>query len=158
MAVSRNQRSSSSIASAVRMPRPVRSGVDADAVGTLVGTVADGMPMDHHEPVIAVVEQERLADPAQVGLPLLVKRDARANSGMDEEVIAEAASIGETTEKLDVAGRDRRPDGGQCGLVGGCGDRLRIGPVAFEALRAAEPSQPGISAVSPPTSRSSTSS
>src|SRR4051794_26727684 len=73
----------------------IRPGVDADAVRALVDTIADGMPVNDDEAVIAIVEQERFADPPQVRLALLVERHARANPGMNEEVVAEPAGIDE---------------------------------------------------------------
>src|SRR5258705_1383875 len=122
---------------------PIGPGIDTDPVGTLVGAVADGMPVDDDEAMIAVVEQERLADPAQIGLALPVELDARTNSRMDAEVIAESAGIGKTTEELDVAGRDHLTNARQRSRCGCAGDRLRIGSVAFEALRPAAPEPAG---------------
>ena len=51
--------------------------------------------MNDHHAMIAVVEQERLADPAQVGLGLFVERNAGADTGVNEEIVAETAAIGE---------------------------------------------------------------
>ena len=53
---------------------PIGAGVDADAVRPLLDLRADRVAVDDDEAVIGVVEQERLADPAQVGLALLVER------------------------------------------------------------------------------------
>src|SRR5258707_8439804 len=114
--------------------RPIGPGIDTDTVGTLVGAVADGMPVDDDEAMIAVVEQERLADPAQIGLALPVELDARTNSRMDAEVIAESAGIGKTTEELDVAGPDHFTKARPGSPRGGARGRLRVGSLTFVAF------------------------
>src|SRR5689334_3832506 len=58
---------------------------------------------------------------------------------MDEEVVTEAAGIGEALKELDMAAGNGCANGRHRHLVRGGGDRPRIGSVAFKALRAAEP-------------------
>src|SRR4051812_38649862 len=53
----------------------ISAGVDADPVRTLLDFVADGVAVDDDAAVITVVEQERLADPTQVRLELLLDRN-----------------------------------------------------------------------------------
>src|SRR5690348_3240356 len=67
------------------------SGVDADSVRALLDFGADGVPVDDDEAVRRLVLQEGLSDPAQVALPLFVKRHARSDPGMNKEIVAEAA-------------------------------------------------------------------
>src|SRR5206468_7344528 len=81
--------------------------VDADPVRPLLDGLGDGVAMDDDEAVIAVIVEERFADPPQVGLALLVELDARPNAGMDEQIVAEAAAVGEALKELDVRPRDR---------------------------------------------------
>ena len=54
----------------------ISAGIDADTVGPLLDLGPDGMPVNHDEPVVGVVGEERLADPPQVELGLLVERDS----------------------------------------------------------------------------------
>ena len=60
------------------------------------------MAVNDDKSVIGLVEQEGLADPAQIRLALLVDLDAGANAGVNEEIVAEAAAIIETLEEFDV--------------------------------------------------------
>ncbi len=55
----------------------IGAGVDADAVRPLVDRRADGVAVDDDESVVGLVDEKRLADPAQVRLALAVERDAR---------------------------------------------------------------------------------
>ena len=71
------------------------------------------MSVNDDEPVVGLVGQERLADPAQVRLGLLVERDSRADPGVNEQVVAEAAGVGKA-----LAGTRRC----SCGMDGA--DRL----------------------------------
>src|SRR5258705_10522180 len=84
--------------------RPIGPGIDTDTVGTLVGAVADGMPVDDDEAMIAVVEQERLSDPAQNGSAPPVGLDARTNSRMPATVIAASAVFGQNTQGAALTG------------------------------------------------------
>src|SRR6476620_7475519 len=79
---------------------PISASVDADAVGSKLDFRADRMPMDDHESVIGVVVQERLADPAKVGLTLLLDLDPGADARVDEEIIPEAAGVDKASEEL----------------------------------------------------------
>src|SRR5258708_39289084 len=71
--------------------RPIGPGIDTDTVGTLVGAVADGMPVDDDEAMIAVVEQERLAEPAQIGPALPGEHGARTKYRMGAKGTPETA-------------------------------------------------------------------
>src|SRR4051812_45949231 len=84
--------------------------VDADAIAPLLHFGADRMAVDHDEAVLTVVEQERLPDPAQVGLLLPVERNSGANAGVDEQEIAELAAVDEASKEFDMLIRYRRPD------------------------------------------------
>ena len=46
----------------------------------------------------------------KVRLPLLIELDTRADAGMDEQIIAEAAAVVEALEELDMLLRDRVAD------------------------------------------------
>ena len=63
---------------------PVRTRVDADAVGPLLDLGADRVTMDDYKAMRGFVRQEGLADPSKVGLTLLIERNPRPNSGMDK--------------------------------------------------------------------------
>src|SRR6266851_3692889 len=82
--------------------RTISSGIDADPIGPLIHLIRDGMPVDDDEAMVALVEQEGLADPAQVRLALLVDLDARPDSGMDEQIVTEPAAIDEGLDELDM--------------------------------------------------------
>src|SRR5688572_1191311 len=62
--------------------------------------------MDDDETVIVVIVQERLANPAQVRLFLLGQRHARAHSGVNEKIGADAEGVDETREEFLVLFRD----------------------------------------------------
>jgi hypothetical protein len=64
--------------------RTVCSSVDPDPIVVDSHLRTDGMPMNDHKSVIPFVQKERLADPAQVCLKLLVDLDAGSNARMDE--------------------------------------------------------------------------
>src|SRR6476659_8016805 len=93
--------------------------------------------------MVAVVAQERLADPAQVRLSLLVELDPRPNSRMDEQIIAEAAGIDEAPQEGDMLAGDRLFDRRQRAGIVHDRDRLRVGAIAFDALGPAEPKPAG---------------
>ena len=76
--------------SAVRTPVAIGAGIDADAIGALVDPVGDGVAVNDDEAMIAVIFEERLANPAQVGLPLLVELHPRPDPGMDDHIVAKA--------------------------------------------------------------------
>ena len=97
------------------------------------------MPVNDDESVIAIIEKEGFTDPAQIRLSLLPKLNPGANSGMNKQIVAEAARIDESSEELDVACRDHAPDlgYGRC-IVQQC-NLLWIGTVALKALRTAKP-------------------
>ena len=92
-------------------PGSIGAGVDPDAIGTHFDLGPDGMAVDDDEAMIGLVEQEGLADPAKVGLALLIELDARTNTGVDEEIIAEAAAVVEALEELHMLLRDRGANG-----------------------------------------------
>ena len=68
--------------------------------------------------MVAFVAKEGLPDPSEVRLALPVELDSGADSGVDEEVIAEAAGIGEAAQELDMLLRDGTPQGRERSLVG----------------------------------------
>ena len=55
-----------------------------DAVGPLLNLRPDRMAVNDHEPVIRLVEQEGLANPAQVGLQLVLESDVGTNARVNE--------------------------------------------------------------------------
>ena len=64
------------------------------------------MAVNHDDAVVGVVEQERLADPSKIGLPLLLERDPRPDPGMDEQIIAEPEGIDEVGDEVGMRFRD----------------------------------------------------
>ena len=95
--------------------------------------------MHDHAAMIMAVGQEGAADPAQIMGLLLVDRDARADAGMDEQIIAEAERVAEAFEEGDM----RRGHGGAEHL----GDprfvhRLQRGRIDAVARRAGVPAEP----------------
>jgi len=50
----------------------IRACINPDPVRSFLDGAGDGMSMDNDEAVIGLVEKERLTDPAQVGLALLL--------------------------------------------------------------------------------------
>jgi len=58
----------------------VGAGIDPDPVRPLLDVVADRVAVDDDEAVVALVEQERLTNPPEVGLALLVDRHALEGS------------------------------------------------------------------------------
>src|SRR5688572_10989862 len=88
--------------------RPVGARVDANAVAPLVDGFGDRMPVDDHEPVIRAAVQECRPDPAEVHLALAAKVDSRSDSGMDEQIIAEAEGVVKRAQELGMLLRDCR--------------------------------------------------
>ena len=70
----------------------------------------DGVAVDDDDAVVGIVEQERLADPSQIGLPLLLERDPGPDPGVDEQIVAEPEGVDEVGDELDVRLRDGPPD------------------------------------------------
>src|SRR3954471_19624940 len=65
--------------------------INADAIGAFLNRRSDRMAVHDREAVIGLIEQKRLADPAQVRLRLLLQLDARSDAGMNEQIVPEAA-------------------------------------------------------------------
>src|SRR6478672_1503351 len=118
---------------------PVCPRVDPDPVSPLLNLGADGMAVDHDESVIGVVKQEWRANPAKVGLGLLLELDPGTDPGMDEQIIAKAAGIHEAVEELDVPLGNRRPDSSADRHLVSRTERRHIDAVTLETLNAAEP-------------------
>src|SRR3982750_120942 len=119
---------------------PICPSVDADTVRPLVDTVTDAVALHDNETVIGFVEQEGFPDPAQVRLALLFEFDSRPDSGVDEYIVAEPAGIDEAAEKFDMLRRYGPADGRKRGVFVQSCETCRVDAIAFEALRAAEPS------------------
>ena len=104
--------------------------------------------MDDHEAMIGLVGQERIADPAQVGLALERQIDQRSDAGVDEQIVAEPHRVGKAGQEFPMGGRERRVQLGQRGGFAEAVERDRIEPVAAQALAAAElepmPHQPAL--------------
>lgn len=66
--------------------------------------------MDDHDAVIALVQQEWFAYPAEVELALFIQLDSRPDARVNKEIVAEAVAIDEAFEKLDMFPGNRRPD------------------------------------------------
>ena len=66
--------------------------------------------MNDHEPVVAVVVEKGLTNPAQIVLRLLLQLDPGPDSGMYKQIISEAAAIDKAFEERDVLLRDRFAD------------------------------------------------
>src|SRR4051812_24268682 len=90
--------------------RGIGARIDSDSVRPLFDIRRDRVSMDDDKAVIRLIEQERLANPPEVRLILLLERNAGADAGMDEEIIAEAARIDEASKELDVLFRNRVAD------------------------------------------------
>ena len=80
------------------------------AIRSLVDFVGNGVSVDDDEAVVAFVEEKRVADPPQVRLALLVDLNAGPDAGVDEQIIAEAAAVGEAFQELDMLGRNAGAD------------------------------------------------
>lgn len=87
-------------------PGTVGAGVDADSVQALVHLLADGVAMDHELAVAAPVFEEGVADPAQIAGFLLVECEARADAGMNEEVVTLDNIVVERPQKGDLRRRN----------------------------------------------------
>ena len=84
--------------------------VDPDTVRPLLHFAADCVAVDHDEPMVTLVAQERLADPSEVGLGLTVELDPGADPCVNQEIIAEAAGVGvETVRFYERRGLIRQP-------------------------------------------------
>ena len=112
-----------------------RSRIDSNSVRLLVYLMTNRMSVDDDEAVIAVVAKEWLADPAQVGLALMLQANARAYPGMHEQVIAKAARIDECLEELDMACRNYALNRLYGRHIIEKSDLLWIGAVTPKALR-----------------------
>src|SRR5690625_50254 len=64
------------------------AGIDIDPVRQVLRGRYDGMPMDDDAAMVVWAVRKGLANPDQVFPPLLIEGDARANSGMGEEVVS----------------------------------------------------------------------
>ena len=116
----------------------IGTSVDSDAVGSLVDIPRNGVAMDDYEAMVAVIRKERITNPAQVGLKLLLNFNSRADACMDEQIITEAAAIDKTFEEFDMT----------CGNGGLCkfnyrfrqptSKLRRLDAVTFEALQSAK--------------------
>ena len=121
----------------------VGTGVDRDTVRPLLHLAADRMAMNHHEAMVGFVEQEGLADPPHVRLSLLLQRNAGPDAGVDEEIVAEAAAIGEALQERDMLlGIALRTTASACSSLS-WRDIFRIDAVAPQAFGTAEPSPLG---------------
>src|SRR4051812_15261966 len=92
-------------------PAAVGAGVDPDPIRPLLDLGADGVPMDNDKAVVSVVGKERLTDPAQVRLRLLIERSPGTNAGVDEQIIAEPTGIVEGSQEGGMVGGNRRANG-----------------------------------------------
>ena len=90
-------------------PGPIGPRIDADSVRPLSDAVRDRVAMDDDQAMVAIVEQERLADPAKVGLVLVLDRYPWPDSGMNEEIVAKPAGVGKALEESDVLGWNGTP-------------------------------------------------
>ena len=98
------------------------------------------MAVDDDEAVVGLVEQERLADPAKVGLLLLVDSIPGRMPAWTNKIVAEAAAIDEALAGIRHARREWRcDDHGQRGSSTGRPSACRVDAVALQAFGAAEP-------------------
>ena len=112
--------------------------IDPNPVRPLFDLMGDRVTVDDDIAMVRVVQQEGLADPAEVRLPLLLQDNSRPNSSVDEQVVAEAACIDEPFEEFDMLCRNRAADHGNGVVVGKASQALGIASVASEAFGAAE--------------------
>ena len=80
-------------------PVPVGAGIDRNPVRMRFGLVDDGVAVDDDEAVIGAALEESVANPAEVLGALLGDRHARADAGMDEQIVAEAEAVGHAFEE-----------------------------------------------------------
>ena len=104
--------------------------------------------MDNHEAMVGLVGQERIADPAQVGLALERQIDQRPDAGVDEQIVPEPHRIGKASQKFFMGRRECRAQLGQCGGFADAVEPDRIEAIAAQAFAAAElepmPHQPAL--------------
>ena len=117
----------------------------------LLGPLDDRVAVDDDDAMVAAVVEEALADPPEVAADLLVEGDSRADSGMDEQIVAEAEAVVHLVEEADVAlrhladqplhdrGRSRvqHPAGGEAVALGAFGAAIGQ-PVLDARIVAAE--------------------
>lgn len=76
-------------------PAPVGTRIDTDPVSALFNLGADRVPMHNDAAMVGIVEKERLSDPAQVLLELVLDCNPGTDSSVNEEIVPEAARIDE---------------------------------------------------------------
>jgi hypothetical protein len=118
----------------------ISSSINSNPVLPNLDLRADGMPVDHDKSVIGVVKQEGLADPAEIGLALLVDFNARPDAGVNEQIVAKATAVVEALEKLNMFLGDCAPNTHERILIAQRSKFRRVHPVTLQALAAAEPS------------------
>src|SRR3712207_5247585 len=70
-------------------PAPVSARVDCDAVAPLFDLLNNRVAVHDYAAVLLGVVEEGLSNPTQVGAGLLLDRDAGANPGVHEKIVAE---------------------------------------------------------------------
>lgn len=118
---------------------PIGARINADPVRLLLDFVANRVPMDDDAAVIGVVEQERLPNPAQIGLQLFLDADPWPNPRVDEQIVTEAAGIGEAVEELAVLGGNCIADRLERLVIAQLRELRGLDAIAAEAFRTPEP-------------------
>jgi hypothetical protein len=94
--------------------------------------------MDDHEAEVGGIVQKGIADPAKIGLALLIKLDAGPDASMNEQVVAKATAVREALDELDVLERDCSLDHCKRFVVGRPRNLVGIDAVAHQALGSTE--------------------
>jgi hypothetical protein len=99
--------------------------------------------MNDDEAVVAIIEQERLADPAHIVLALLVEIDARPDPRMDEQIVAKAAAIGEALQEFHMFFGDCMADDRQRLFIRQMSEPGWVHPVTLKAFGTTKPAPLG---------------
>src|SRR3546814_242591 len=74
-------------------PRPVGAGIDSNPIRPLLDILADRMAVNDHQPVIADIVEEILANPTKVRRRLFLQGHAGPDAGMDKGIVTDFDEI-----------------------------------------------------------------
>jgi hypothetical protein len=119
-------------------PASISACIDADTIGADLHLGPDRMAVDDDEAMVGIIKQERLSNPAQVRLTLLVNFHAWPDPSVDEQIVAEAAAVVEALEKSHMLLGNGATNYLERIDVAEPSQPVRIDTVAFKALSPAE--------------------
>jgi len=93
--------------------------------------------MDDDAAMVRLIEQERLANPSEIRLDLVVDRYTRPNPRMHEKVIAKPAGIDEAPQEFFVLLRNGQPDDAERLFTRIDTDKLWIDSITLQTFEAA---------------------